>query len=83
MLYEVITIVAFGGRLKEKYGDVLDDRGRDYLERMNRAADRMQEFMDDWSAYNRVGAGDRPLKPVALGEVVEEVVSLMQRNNFV
>jgi len=71
-------IVAFGGRLKEKYGDVLDDRGRDYLERMNRAADRMQEFMDDWSAYNRVGAGDRPLKPVALGEVVEEVVSLMQ-----
>jgi len=71
-------IVAFGRRLREKYSDRLDDRGRDYLERLNRAAGHMQASMDDWSVYRQVGAAGRPLKPVPLGEVVEEVVSLMQ-----
>ncbi|UCD12444.1 MAG: PAS domain S-box protein, partial [Nitrospinaceae bacterium] len=71
-------IVAFGGRLQDKYGDMLDDRGRDYLMRMNRSAGRMQEFLDDWSAYSRVGSGGRAMKPVDLSAVVEEVVSLMQ-----
>ncbi len=67
----------FGDRLRSKYSDVLDDRGRDYLQRMERALARMQNLMEDLLALSRVTTTQgKPFEPaVDLKEVADEVIS--------
>jgi light-regulated signal transduction histidine kinase (bacteriophytochrome) len=40
-------IQAFGDRLQVKYSEVLTEQGRDYLQRMQNAAQRMQALIND------------------------------------
>ena len=68
-------IQAFGGRLYDKYPAVLGDDGRDYIQRMKNAASRMQSMLDDLLAYSRVTTKARPLTPVDLVQVINEVIS--------
>lgn len=44
----------FGDRMRSKYTDVLDDRGRDYPEHLERALARMQNLMQDLLALSPV-----------------------------
>jgi PAS domain S-box-containing protein len=68
-------IQAFGDRLKTKHGDALGDGGRDYLERMQNAASRMQTLINDLLTFSRVTTKAQPFVAVDLAEVVEGVVS--------
>ena len=63
--------------MRSKYLDVLDDRGRDYLERMERALARMQNLMKDLLALSRVTTTQaKPFEPaVDLKEVDDKVIS--------
>ena len=65
----------FGDRLLERYSGVLDERGRDYLERMQNGAGRMQVLIDDLLTYSRVTTKAQPHAPVNLDEVVRSVLS--------
>jgi PAS domain S-box-containing protein len=67
-------IVVFGDRLKEKCNEALGEDGRDYLERMQKAASRMQTLINDLLAFSRVTTKARPFTPVDLAEVAREVV---------
>ncbi|MGH8592526.1 MAG: sensor histidine kinase [Gammaproteobacteria bacterium] len=67
-------IQAFGGRLKDKYAEALEGQGRDYLERMQNAARRMQTLINDLLALSRVTTKAQPFVPVALEEVARQVV---------
>jgi PAS domain S-box-containing protein len=68
-------IQAFGGRLDDKFGEVLNEQGRDYLMRMRGAADRMQTLINDLLAFSRITSKAKPFAPVDLGRVVHEVLS--------
>ena len=68
-------ITAFGDRLKSQCGDALTDKGRDYLERMQNAATRMQSLIEDLLSYSRVTTRGQPFVPVSLGGVTREVLS--------
>lgn len=68
-------IQAFGDRLKSKYDGVLDERGQDYLERMESAASRMRALIDNLLALSRVTTKGQPFTPVDLEEVAWTVVS--------
>jgi signal transduction histidine kinase len=68
-------ITAFGDRLKSQEAGALSDRGRDYLERMQNAATRMQSLIEDLLAYSRVTTRGQPFVPVSLAEVTREVLS--------
>lgn len=68
-------VMAFGDRLKSKYGDELGEQGRDYVERMQNASGRMQVLINDLLSYSRVTTKARPFGPVDLCQVVREVVS--------
>lgn len=68
-------VQAFGDRLKIKAGASLSDEGRDYLERMQNAAGRMQILINDLLTFSRVTSKGQPFVPVDLGLVVREVVS--------
>jgi len=67
-------IVVFGERLKEKTGESLAAEPRDYLERMQKAASRMQTLINDLLAVSRVTTKAHPFAPVDLAAVTREVV---------
>lgn len=67
-------IVVFGERLKERCGEGLGEEPRDYLDRMQKAAARMQTLINDLLAFSRVTSKARPFAPVNLDTVAHEVV---------
>jgi len=68
-------IQAFGDRLQSKCGEGIGERGRDYLERMQNAAQRMQRLINDLLDYSRVTSRAQPFTAVDLDAVIQEVLS--------
>ena len=68
-------IQAFGDRLKQKAGDVLNEACRDYVDRMQSSATRMRTLINDLLAYSRVTSQGRPFAIVDLSELVAGVIS--------
>lgn len=68
-------IQAFGNRLSVKYGDSLDEDGRDYLNRMLTSAARMRTLIDDLLDYSRLTIKSRHYVKVDLGMICQEVLS--------
>lgn len=66
-------IQAFGDLLRNKHGASLDTQGRDYIERMQAAAKRMQVLINDLLSFSRVTTKAQPFVRVDLGEVASEV----------
>lgn len=68
-------VQAFGDRLKARCGEVLTAEGKDYLERMQNAANRMQNLINDLLLFSRVSTQEQPFERVDLNRVVREVLS--------
>jgi PAS domain S-box-containing protein len=68
-------IQAFGDRLKSKCSPALGENGRDYLDRMQDAARRMQILLHDLLTLSRITSKAQPFEKVDLHKVVEDVVS--------
>ncbi len=67
-------IVVFGERLKERCAETLAVEGKDYLDRMQKAAARMQVLISDLLSFSRVTTKAQPFAPVDLAKVAHEVV---------
>lgn len=68
-------IQSFGKRLQMVCGETLGSQERDYLERMQSAAGRMQALIDGLLAYSQVTTDAQSWTPVDLGEIAREVVA--------
>lgn len=68
-------VLAFGDHLKEHSGDKLDEQGRDYLARMQNAAQRMSVLIEALFQYSRVATRAQPFQPVDMLAVVFGAVS--------
>lgn len=68
-------ILTFGERLQTKYGEVLTEQGYDYLERMHKAAERMQTLIHDLLTLSRITTQAQPFVAVDLAQIVQEVLS--------
>jgi PAS domain S-box-containing protein len=68
-------IVVFGDRLREKYGSSFNAEGSDYLDRMQKAARRMQALITDLLTFSRVTSKAQPFRPVDLAVMAQEIVS--------
>ncbi len=68
-------IRTFSARVQETEGEKLSERGRDYLQRANGSAERMQKLIEDLLRYSRVSTQGRPFQPVDLSEVTEDVLA--------
>lgn len=71
-------IEAFGDRLVTRYGSVLPEDGRMFLDRMQNAAGRMRRLINDLLDYSRVTTKAKPFTHVQLGEVLTGVLSDLQ-----
>ncbi len=67
-------IVVFGERLKEKNAESFGPESRDYLDRMQKAAGRMQVLINELLSFSRVTTKAQPFKAVNLAEVAAGVV---------
>jgi len=68
-------IMVFGERLKEKCGEKMDPEAGDCLERMQKAASRMQNLINELLTFSRVTTKAKPFEPVDLAKVAGDVVS--------
>lgn len=66
---------AFGDRLLANYNQVLDERGQDYIVRMQRGAERMQSLIDALLTYSRVSTKAQPFVLVDLNQIARDVLS--------
>ena len=67
-------IQTFGSRLQDKYSEVLDSQGLDYLARMASAAERMQALIQELLILSRVTIQAQAFVPVDLAQVAREVL---------
>ena len=68
-------IQAFGDRLKQKYGSFLPEEGKDYINRMENAALRMQNLIDALLTYSRITTKAKPFEKVDLNNILNDVLS--------
>ncbi|MEM7302716.1 MAG: PAS-domain containing protein [Pseudomonadota bacterium] len=71
-------IEAFGDRLARKYADILPDDGKMFVDRMQNAAGRMRQLINDLLSYSRVTTAAKPFNEVNLAQIAEDVVSDLQ-----
>ncbi|MGA2732447.1 MAG: response regulator [Syntrophobacteraceae bacterium] len=72
----VRKIQTFVDRIKAQYNESLDERGRDYLDRVRRSARRMHELILSLLKYSRLTSGSEHFFPqVDLTQSVEEALS--------
>jgi signal transduction histidine kinase len=68
-------IQTFGHMLNKRYSEVLGAVGRDYMDRMIRAAGRMSDLIRALLVYSRTGTSLLDYTPVSLTEVAEQAAS--------
>ncbi len=68
-------IQAFSDRLRERYTDDLPEAARDYLARMQDAAKRMQDLINDLLMFSRLSSKKQNAAPVNLAKIAKSVLS--------
>jgi light-regulated signal transduction histidine kinase (bacteriophytochrome) len=68
-------IKTFGERLQITCRDSLNEQGRDYLQKMQNAALRMQTLIEGLLTLSRVTTRAQPYVPVNLTQIIQEVLS--------
>ncbi len=70
-------IMSFGDRLSRKYDALLSGEGKEYITRMNNAAQRMETLINDLLSFSRVTETAMPFELTDLNKVFAEVISDM------
>ena len=68
-------VKAFASRLRDKYGEVLEGPGQEYLSILESAATRMAVLIDDLLLFSRTGREEAPLMRVDLNQVIDEALT--------
>ena len=73
------TIRSFAELLDRRYKDVVDDKGRQYLDFMTDAASRMQRLVKDLLVLSRVTRTDESSAPLDLEDALRDALSRLDR----
>ena len=66
-------IQTFTGRILEKEFAVLSDSGKDYFKRIQNAAERMRQLIQDLLTFSHINTAEREFETTDLSLIVEEV----------
>ncbi len=72
------NISGFVQLLEHNYAEALDDKARDWIRRTVQASEQMHRLIRDVLEYSRVDSRARPFEPVALREVFNDAVGLLE-----
>jgi len=72
------TIEAFSKFVLEDYAGQVDEQGRDYLQRMGKAAARLKQMIEELLTLSRIGQRPEALHRVDISVVVSDIVAAMQ-----
>jgi PAS domain S-box-containing protein len=64
----------FAQALLEDNAEQLDDQGKNYLDRIKNAAERLDRLIQDLLAYTRISRQEAPLVPLDLDKFVHDIV---------
>ena len=73
------AIESFSLLLQERYGERLDDKGRDFLKRIVRATQRLDQLLTDILNLSRAQRMDAPAEEVEAELLVQEVLRRLDR----
>ncbi|MCB0265032.1 MAG: ATP-binding protein [Calditrichia bacterium] len=71
-------IRAFSDRIEQQVAG--DEQSRDYLNRIQSAAERMQQLINDWLTFSRITTNAQPFSTVDLNKVTMEVLSDFEKH---
>jgi len=74
------AIDGFSRLLAERYTDVIDDAGRDYLARVRAATARMDGLIDALLKMSRLSRGEMRRVPLDLGRMAAEIVAELRQS---
>jgi two-component system, sensor histidine kinase and response regulator len=74
------AIQSFAQILLKDYAEALDTEGQNYAHRIVTAAQRLDSLTEDLLAYSRISCAEMSLKPVSLEQVVDEVLTHLERD---
>ena len=72
-------VTSFLTQLEKKYGDAIDDKGRQYINFAVDGAKRMRQIILDLLEFSRVGRTDHRIEPIETNQVVNEILALYRR----
>lgn len=68
----------FAEALGEDYGDLLDEIGHEYINRIINSAQRLENLIQDLLAYSRLSRADLYLQPVNLNALIFEIITQLE-----
>lgn len=68
------VLAGYAHALREDHATQLDEQGKVYLEKIARAAERMDRLTQDLLAYTRIAGSELAIGPVDLDDVVHNVI---------
>lgn len=64
----------FSEAVIEDYADKLDDKGRDYLDRIKNASARLDRLIVDLISYTRMSRDEAPLEPQDVEKIIRDII---------
>ncbi len=72
-------ITSFLAQIEKKYKDILDEKGKQYIHFAVDGAKRMRQIILDLLEFSKVGRFEGKLEEVNLNELMQEIVSLYEK----
>ncbi len=72
-------VTSFLTQLERKYNDVIDDKGRQYINFAVDGAKRMRQIILDLLDFSRVGSADEDVEEVDFNKLMNEILSLYRK----
>jgi PAS domain S-box-containing protein len=70
----VRAMKAYSQAVLDDYGDRIDAKGRDYLDRIVRGSSRMERLIHDVLTYTRLARSDIQLQPVCFVKLITDII---------
>ncbi len=74
------SIDGFSHALLEDYHDEIDEEGKNYLQRIRSAAQRMAQLIDDLLSLSRIGRSEINIQQVDLSKIVQQIADDLHAN---
>ncbi len=68
------TMIGYAGAIEEDFSASLPDQARDYLDRISRAAGRLDRLIQDLLTYSRISTEEIKIQPVDLDRLVRDTI---------